>query len=185
MNLKALITTLAIFGSSSVAMAQPVTYAASAQAAWTFGTGYPQVRDHRAPSRPVVSPPPARNGRLQFADSNFRNEYSREFTLAHDLVFNVGETRKDIIVDRSLGGFGQLHVDVSGRSTYLKEVRIEFLDGHVQSIPLDRAVYGGQSLTFNLDGRRPMNRIFLYRTDGGVGADPSHSSRAALTVSVW
>ena len=57
MNIKALITTLVIAGSSSVAMARPVTYSASAEAQWSFGYNNtsPVVRDHR--NAPIVVRP--------------------------------------------------------------------------------------------------------------------------------
>ncbi len=50
MNIKALITML-VLGSSSVAMARPVTVSGSAQANWSYGTApAPIVRDHRTPA---------------------------------------------------------------------------------------------------------------------------------------
>ena len=49
MNLKALITSLCILGSSAAAMARPVTITASAHASWSYGAPAPIVRDHRAP----------------------------------------------------------------------------------------------------------------------------------------
>lgn len=73
MNLKALITTFALLGSTSVAMARPATFSVSARASasWNFGTGYgqaPVVRDHRGP-RPVVAPPVVTDGGHEHCDS--------------------------------------------------------------------------------------------------------------------
>src|SRR5438128_458736 len=62
MNIKALITTL-VLGSSSVAMARPVTISGSVEASWGYGTApapapAPIVRDHRMPA-PLPAPAPA------------------------------------------------------------------------------------------------------------------------------
>jgi hypothetical protein len=37
----------------------------------------------------------------------------------------------------------------------------------VQTIPVNRALCNGESMTFDVDGNnRPINRIFVYRHDG-------------------
>ncbi len=57
MNIKTLITTFALLGSSSIAMARPAAFSASASASWSFNTGRhtsaPVIRDHRGPDRQV------------------------------------------------------------------------------------------------------------------------------------
>lgn len=60
MNIKALITTFALIGSSSAAMARPATFTVNAEAAWSFGTRTSTndrviIRDHR-PGRVMPAP---------------------------------------------------------------------------------------------------------------------------------
>jgi hypothetical protein len=185
MNTKALITTLAVLGStSSLAMARPATqYTASASAhvSWNAGTPVriypaapipaPAVRDHRwryaAPAPVVVRPVAHRYDR----DVEWNNGwgYERELrptTLADGLAYNTGEYRKDIVLE-GRGRFNTLMVNEEGGCTFIKEVRIEFIGGAVQSIPVNQNLRGNQSMTFDLDGNnRAINRIFVYRADG-------------------
>lgn len=191
MNTKVLITTLAVLGStSSLAMARPVRPAppytpsasASAHVSWNFGLpvrtypaaiSAPTVRDHRwtyVPPAPVVVRPIA-HGYDHDVDwtSSDGWDYEQEpcaTTLADGLTYNAGEYRKDIVLE-GRGRFNTLMVNAEGGRTFIKEVRIEFLGGAVQSIPVNRTLTGDQSLTFDLDGRnRAINRIFVYRADG-------------------
>ena len=99
MNIKALITTFAIIGSSSVAMARPATFTADAQVSWTFGNTSPRpvvIRDHR--SQPVQQPvryeqpvryyDDFRNERLMFPSNNVLTEdasvYKGPFPVANN-----------------------------------------------------------------------------------------------------
>ena len=179
MNTKALITTLAVLGStSSLAIARPAPeYSASAHVSWNLGaparaypTPAPLVRDHRyvAPAPVVVRPVAQRYGRD--IDWNRGNGWSYErpsaAILADGLRYNTGEYRKDIVLE-GRGRFNTLTVNEDGGCTFIKEVRIEFLDGTGQSIPVNQTLNGNQSLTFDLDGHdRAINRIFVYRADG-------------------
>ena len=180
MNTKALITTLAVLGStSSLAMANPAPapVSASATVSWNasfapvrgYATEYqaPIVRDHRTytpPVRVVVQPPaPYR------ADADWgrrRGWQPRETILADGLTYNAGEYRKDIVLE-GRGRFNEVMLQEEGGRNFIKEVRIEFIGGAVQSIPVNQTLRPGQTMTFDLDGtNRAINRIFVYRADG-------------------
>jgi len=182
MNTKALITVLATLGStSSLAMARPATQgSASAHVSWYLGAPartyhapapVVTVRDHRspyaAPAPIVVRPVAERYGR----DGEWDNGWSYQRTphaeiLADGLTYNPGEYRKDIVLE-GRGRFNTLTVSEQGGCTFIKEVRIEFLDGGGQSIPVNQTLEGNQAMTFELDGHdRAINRIFVYRADG-------------------
>jgi hypothetical protein len=90
----------------------------------------------------------------------------RTTLLADGLTYNTGEYRKDIVLE-GRGTFNTLTVNEDSGCNFIKEVRIEFSGGAVQSIPVNRTLDGNQSMTFDLDGtNRPINRIFVYRADG-------------------
>jgi hypothetical protein len=181
MNTKALITTLAVLGStSSLAMAHPAhdpaPVSASATVSWnaSYGRGYateydaPIVRYHRydaPPARVVVHPYPVRVDR----DWDRRGGYGwqpRETLLADGLTYNAGEYRKDIVLE-GRGRFNAVTLNEDAGRNFIKEVRIEFIGGAVQSIPVNRTLRPGQTMTFDLDGtNRAINRIFVYRADG-------------------
>ena len=180
MNTKALITTLAVLGStSSLAMANPAPapVSASATVSWNasfapvrgYATEYqaPIVRDHRTYTpgvRVVVQPPRRVEG-----DWSRRGGYGwqpRETILADGLTYNAGEYRKDIVLE-GRGRFNEVMLREDGGRNFIKEVRIEFIGGAVQSIPVNRTLRPGQTMTFDLDGtNRAINRIFVYRADG-------------------
>jgi hypothetical protein len=181
MNTKALITTLAVLGStSSLAMANPAPAPVSASATLSWNASYTPVRgyatevqyqptivrDHGTyapPVRVVVQPPMPRP---VDRDWNRGRWQPRATTLADGLTYNTGEYRKDIVLE-GRGRFNEvtLHED-SGRN-FIKEVRIEFIGGAVQSIPVNRTLRPDQTLSFDLDGtNRAINRIFVYRADG-------------------
>ena len=186
MNTKALITILATLGTtSSLAMARPAAQAtASAQISWTTGTPvrtypapartYPApapvvVRDHRAPyytPAPVVIRPVAHYGEgPEWTRTRGWNQ-PRATLLADGLTYNAGEYRKDIVLEGQ-GRYNTLVLNEDAGCNFIKEVRIEFTGGAVQSIPVNRTLDGNQSLTFDLDGtNRAINRIFVYRADG-------------------
>jgi hypothetical protein len=180
MNTKALITTLAVLGStSSLAMANPAPapVSASATVSWNasfapvrgYATEYqgPIVRDHRTyepPVRVVVQPPVPY--RADFGWGHRRGWQPRETILADGLTYNAGEYRKDIVLE-GRGRFNEVMLHEDGGRNWIKEVRIEFIGGAVQSIPVNQTLRPGQTMTFDLDGtNRAINRIFVYRADG-------------------
>jgi hypothetical protein len=184
MNTKALITTLAVLGSaSSLAMANPAhdpaPVSASATVSWNtsyapargYATEYPApiVRDHRTTYTPpvrVVVQPPARPVHVEWGPRGGRGWQPRETLLADDLTYNAGEYRKDIVLE-GRGRFNAVTLQEEGGRNFIKEVRIEFIGGAVQSIPVNQTLRPGQTMSFDLDGtNRAINRIFVYRADG-------------------
>lgn len=172
MNIKALITTLAIVGSSSVAMARPATYTATAEAQWSFGySTTPVVRDHRT-TRPVVRPAPVLVSyeRERWNNSRWDNDYSyqpRPQLLAADVMFLDNEYRKDILVGADKGRFNTITIAANGGQTYVMKVGVEFTDGAIQPIEINRTLRGAQKFSIDLAGsNRAISRIFVYRADG-------------------
>lgn len=180
MNTKALTTTLAVLASTpSLAMAhptrEPAPVSVSAHVAWNLGDpgrAYPPipapvVRDHRSyydsdDAPPVVVRPYAgRRGDGWGYERELRGK-----VLADGLSYNTGEYRKDIVLE-GRGRFNTLVLNEEGGRDFIKEVRIEFIGGAVQSIPVNRVLHADESMTFDLDGHdRAINRIFVYRADG-------------------
>lgn len=171
MNTKALITTLAVLGStSSLAMAHPAPAPVSASATLSWNASYapaPIVRDHR-----YYYTPPARVVVPVHMDDGYwdrRGGYDwhrRETLLADGLTYNAGEYRKDIVLE-GRGRFNAVTLHEDDGRNFIKEVRIEFIGGAVQSIPVNQTLRPGQSMTFDLDGtNRAINRVFVYRADG-------------------
>jgi hypothetical protein len=183
MNTKALITTLAVLGStSSLAMANPAhdpaPISARATVSWnasyTPARGYAtevqaQVgRDHRTytpPVRVVVQPPLPRPVDRDW-DGRSYGRQPRATVLADGLTYNTGEYRKDIVLE-GRGRFNEVTLQEDGGRNFIKEVRIEFIGGAVQSIPVNQTLQPSQTMSFDLDGtNRAINRIFVYRADG-------------------
>jgi hypothetical protein len=181
MNTKALITTLAVLGStSSLAMARPAPAPVSASATVSWNASYtpvrgyatevqaPIVRDHRSyepPFRVVVQPPLPRPVDRDWDGRGYGRQH-RQTILADGLTYNIGEYRKDIVLE-GRGRFNEVTLHEDGGRNFIKEVRIEFIGGAVQSIPVNRTLRPGQTMNFDLDGtNRAINRIFVYRADG-------------------
>jgi hypothetical protein len=169
MNRKALITTtLALLGSaSSIAMAHPTTRdsqsaGVSAHVTWDVGAPvrtYPApiiVRDHRSVT---VEPRYREDSRWGWG----REPHGR--LLAEGFVYSAGEYRKDIVLE-GRGRFNALQLTGEQGRSFIKEVRIEYIGGSVQSIPLNRTLRAGESMTLDLYRDRAINRIFVYRADG-------------------
>ena len=182
MNTKALITTLAVLGStSSLAMAHPAPAPISASATVSWNASYtpvrgyatevqaPIVRDHRTPYTPpvrfVVQPPLPRPVDRDW-DGRGYGRQPRATILADGLTYNTGEYRKDIVLE-GRGRFNEVTLQEDAGRNFIKEVRIEFIGGAVQSIPVNQTLRSGQTMSFDLDGtNRAINRIFVYRADG-------------------
>lgn len=184
MNTKALITTLAVLGStSSLAMAHPAhdpaPVSASAYVSWNSGNapvgGYapeyqaPIVRDHRyapppPPARVVVRPVVQYRGDdWGRRDGGGYDRQSRSTLLADDLTYHAGEFRKDIDL-QGRGRFNAVTLHEDDGCNFIAQVVIEFTGGAVQSIPVNQTLEANQSMTFDLDGtNRAINRIFVYR----------------------
>ena len=170
MNIKALITTLAVLGSSSVAMARPATVSvsANAHASWSWGTSNsrPVIRDHRTTYTPV------RTTTAQWNDRNYDyNPYyavPRFQMLESDMQFGDTEYRKDIVLGGTKGRFNTLQIEADSGRTYVMKVVVEFSDATFQQIDLNKTLRSGEALTLDLAGsNRSINRILVYRADGG------------------
>lgn len=175
MNIKALITTLAIVGSSSVAMARPATTVVSANAqftasaSWGFGgNSRARVRDHRTPARWSQVGYDDRADDRDFGRDYNDNwaGYSRFDLLADNLNFGAGEYRKDIMPSAA-ERFSKLRIEADRGSTYLMKVVVEFADGTAQQqINLDRTLRAGAALELDLTGStHTISRILVYRAD--------------------
>ncbi|MDB4963239.1 MAG: hypothetical protein JWP01_3238 [Myxococcales bacterium] len=203
MKIKALITTLAIIGSSSVAMARPVTVSGSANASWRFDTRPAPtttvVRDHRV--QPVIVTP-AHPAALRagtrwnaYANAGWSDRYDdgfddgrynrpRALVLAEGLNFGNTEYRKDLVPGAGAGRFNALRIDSDGGQTFIVKVVVEFADGGaVQVVDLNRTLRGNQSMTIDLSGSaRPLHRVLVYREDGGAAETINRRHNGAFTV---
>jgi hypothetical protein len=203
MKIKALITTLAIIGSSSVAMARPatVTATATANASFRFGTrpvATPVIRDHRVAPPVVVTPPRAvlranaqwngysNAGWNDRYDDRYDDRYNqpRGLVLEEGIAFEDHEYRKDIVMGATNERFNTLRIDSDGGTTFLMKVVIEFADGGaVQQIDLNRTLRGDQGLSIDLSGSaRKLHRILIYRADGGAALNMNLRHRGGFTV---
>src|SRR5262245_33120848 len=150
MNLKALITTL-VLGTSSVALAQPVSFGASAQVDARFGytTSGPAIRDHRPaePMRPVVvqaqpqvddcanvkigAKGSAYTGPVGYASPNGG-------WIALTQPTKIGHTGEEISIGADNGRFHTLQLVANAGVTSIKSVVIQFTNGQVQRVDLDK-----------------------------------------------
>lgn len=196
MTIKALIT-LAILGSSSVAMARPVTYSASAEASFNFGTVRPTVRDHRtAPvivRTPVVRTPVRPSFSSQWNASYQADSYNwdrdryqpRALLLEQGMQFENHEYRKDIMMNTLEGRFNTLKIDNDGGVTPLMKVVVEFADGGAQQqIDINRTLRGSEGLSIDLSGsNRKVFRVLIYRADGAAALNMNLRHNGEFTVS--
>jgi hypothetical protein len=160
MNTKAIIASLVVLGSSSVAMASPsVTFSANAEA--TYGTTI--VRDHRIDPTPVA-PYYQREGNVWRGER--RPIFHRPVLLASNLQF-ARDGRTFITVGDQMGRFQSLQITAGAGRTFVKQVYVQFENGQEQVIRnLDRMLYGHQSMTLDLNGnRRAIRRIVVYGND--------------------
>lgn len=184
MKIKALLITLGILGTSSVAMARPVL-SYSAEASVNFGSSHgPVVRDHRWNPRPA--PMPVRSHQRPMRYDSWDNDFyqHRAVVLGEGLYFGDTEYRKDIVVGAQ-GRFRALELRSDGGATYIMKVVIEFADGGVQQIDINRTLRGYQAMTLDLDGRssRAFHRIFIYRADGAEAHNMNRRHHGEFTVS--
>jgi len=195
MNIKALITTLAIVGSSSVAMARPVTYATpvktvgvSGSASFSFGTA-PTVRDHRTVNRwepadrwNAPAPQAPQFGR-DYREPQF-DRMNRFVTLSSDMQFGASEYRKDIMPGTA-SRFSTLRIEADAGRTYVMKVVVEFADGTAQQqIDLNKTLVQGDVLTLDLTGNsHTINRIMVYRADNYDTSHLEKTHRGEFSVS--
>ena len=140
MNIQALITML-VLGSSSVALARPVT---------TSGyEGAPIVRDHRADRdhRDHRAPAPAYEGSLQ-SPPPFVPLWVTLGTQSR-----IADGKMAFRVGPRLGRFSALKLQSSAGKSLIKRVEIRFTDGRTQVVALDRYLNASnRTITIDLAG---------------------------------
>lgn len=191
MNIKTLIIS-AILGTSSVAVAEPFTYNATANISWNAHAhvGGPVIRDHRNDRfvrQPIRVTRPLRLHRGHVDNFNPRGEdwgyQDRGLVLASGLTFNYSDYRKDVIVGAGAGYLQRLQIVPDFGRTYIVKVAIEFTDGYVQTVRVDRSISGGRALDIDLDGNgRKVQRIFVYRAEGAAANYINARHRGSFSV---
>lgn len=198
MNLKALITSLTLLGSSSAALAQPGTFTASAsaqvsaQASVSYGstvrtTVRTTVRDHRnarpAPVQTRASLPgywQSRDGRHQRPD---RGRYEPQpILLSEALTFDTTEYRKDVYPQTDQA-FNRLVIQANGGETFVHEVRVQFTDHSWTVVELDATLRGTEQLVVPLGTTKPILRALVYRADGEAAHRLNQRQRGSFLVS--
>jgi hypothetical protein len=190
MNLKALVTSLVLLGSSTAALARPVTVSASAQGSWSWSSG-PQTRDHRSPApvrTPVSTPAPVTtfNPALHQTHDRFGWEVARPapMLISDALTFARTEYRKDIYPSTNLA-FSNLVIAANGGRTYVREVRVQFKDLSSAVIPVDRTLRGNETVTLSLGTTKPLLRVLVYRADGLEARTIDAAHPGSFTVSAF
>lgn len=200
MNLKALITSLTLLGTSSIAMARPGTSSSSAsasaqvqvsaQATVSFGSAgraTVQVRDHRQ-VRPAPLPTRAtlpsywdtHEPRHQRPDA--RRPESRPTLLSDALTFDTTEYRKDVY-PTTKQAFDRLVIQANGGETFVHEVRVQFTDHSWSVVELDATLRGSQQLVIPLGTTKPILRALIYRADGEAAHRLNERQRGSFLVS--
>jgi hypothetical protein len=163
MNIKALITTLLVLGSSSMALA--------ARPAVPGTAGAPVVRDHRAPT-PAPAPAPAYGG----------SHHNRRFapmwvTLGAESRMMNGEVA--FRVSPSLGRFTTLKLQSSSGKSFIHQVKIRFASGRTQVVALDRYLTAGSpAITIDLAG----DHARAIRSVTVVGRNARYSAFKVLAI---
>ena len=139
MNMKALITTLFVLGSSSVALARPVIVSGNA------GAGAPIVRDHRAPA-PSPAFEPAYGG--SYHSGPFVPVWT---TLGAESRIVDGEM--SFRVSPYLGRFSTLRLQSSSGKALIYKVKIQVAGGRTQVVELNRYLNASNpTITIDLAG---------------------------------
>lgn len=204
MNLKALITSLTLLGTSSLAMARPGTTSASAQvqvsaqATVSFGsTGRApaQVRDHRQvrpapPPPPVQAQTPTRATLPSYWDTHAPRHQrpdaprpASQLTLLSDaLTFGTTEYRKDIYPEISTR-FSRVLIQSNGGQTFVHEVRVMTEDLQWITIPVRETLSGREQIVLPLGTTKGIRRIHVYRADGDAAHNMNQRHQGSFLVS--
>jgi hypothetical protein len=189
MKIKALITTLAILGSASAAMARPVI-TASVEANWSYRsprTAPVVVRDHRQttyvdtrepmlfPNNTIMmedasaykGPLPIVNKRTQFR-SSYEYGYYNQSWLAITAPTRIDRGREYISDLPDLGRFSRIRLQSNAGTTHITQVLVRFKDGGEQLVKLDATLNRWNPvIEFDLDGRsRKIHGFVVYGTSG-------------------
>jgi hypothetical protein len=191
-NIKALIASLALLGSSSVAMARPAaSVSVGANASWSFGWSSDRNadRDHRhytPPADPVYRPdtrypvaqipqplPPqpviaeCNNTRVGADTSSYIGTIGasngRWFTALTEPT-RIDAGREFFTLGADAGRFEALKLQAVRGSSYIQQVAVIFKNGRTQVIKVERALDGrNPTLMIDLDGnQREIGRIVVY-----------------------
>jgi hypothetical protein len=189
MSLKSFVTTLALLGSSTAALAQPA-FTASAQGGVTVSAGYayqgdfsnqrtndwPWIRDHRQPvaqpmpPTPIVNTDDCANVRIGNKASAYTGPVGQVMPgggwSALTQPTKIGRGAEQINVGADKGRFRSLELVSNGGDTYLSQVVIGFSNGQYMHVPVNRSL--NQPLTINLGGYRgrAIDRIIVEGTSG-------------------
>ena len=139
MNIKALITLL-VLGSSSVAMAHPVSYSGF--------EGAPVVtRDHRMPA-PTPMPATAYDG------THHSPVFVPQWTTL-GTASQISNGAMKFYVSPSAGKFTMLRLQTAAGKAFIKQVEIKFAGGATQVVALNQYLNAANPIiTIDLDGNR-------------------------------
>ena len=191
---KSIIASLLVLGTSSVALAAPCETPSpvAAQPVYTQPVYTSPVHDRPVYQQAGYAQPGAAQPVAQDRDHDqdrddqpWRAEHVlRPVTLASDVSFATGG-RKLITVGANKGRFTTLTVQADGGRTNLKQVYVQFTDGHDQMIRnVDQTLTGNASLTLDLTGTeaRGIKRIVVYGTQTAQRRSWNHTTPSAFTV---
>jgi len=147
MNIKALITML-VLGSSSVAMARPVTVSGSVKASWTYGTApAPIVRDHRT-QVPARAPAYQTDHHAKHRSPPFVPVWT---TLG--AMNRVADGEMSFAVNPYASRFSMLKLQSSAGKSLIYRVKIQFANGRTQVVELNKYLMAGSpTITIDLAG---------------------------------
>ena len=170
MNLKALITSL-VLGSSSVALAQPVSFGARAQVSANIGLGYnagPVVRDHRTPALPPAPQTVSWHDRFHVqpapAPVMVRPVYEPVYQPRWTELGALGNTdyNEQVLVGADKGYFRTIEVQPTAGKTFVTQVAIGFTDGTYQTVQPRRTLEPGcDAVKIDISGNRQIARILI------------------------
>ena len=138
MNIKALITML-VLGSSSVAMARPVTVSGTAEASWTYGTApgrAPIVRDHRD-YRDHRAPAPSPAYQADYHASHRSPPFVPVWTTL-GAMNRIADGEMSFAVNPYAGRFTMLKLQSSAGKSLIYRVKIQFANGRTQVVELNQ-----------------------------------------------
>ena len=188
MKIKALITTLALLGTSSLAMARPYNFSVSAEASWSISNRNAPVvvRDHREPVRtyePVVvrepmmfpsnnalaedasvykGPLPIPATRVQRFSSGYVANYHSQWT-AITAPTRIDRGRQFVTDLPNLGAFTRVRLQSVTGSSEITTVLIRFADGGEQIVNINRCLDTHSSIDIMLDGgARQIHGFVVY-----------------------
>jgi hypothetical protein len=199
MNIKALITTFALIGSASVAMARPATFTVNAEASWSFGTRTSSndrvvIRDHRGRvNQPAPQPiyDDVRDERVMFPSNNVLTEdasvYKGPLPAARTGYYGhsyrptswitvTAPTRIDrgrqFISDLpDFGTVSRVRLVSNAGQTSIEKVLVRFADGGEQVVTLNRSLNRWyQTLDFQLNGARKVASFVVYGSSSNGAA---------------